>query len=91
MQTLHLTSADEAVIARLTSRIFAGDNAACFIERERILQRLTAEGASATDAFATLLSEVSTPIEDDDLLLGRVVEGVWPASEPALMRNYPVL
>jgi len=77
---------DDAVLNRLKDAIFAGDNAACFLERERILQRLPAQAVSYTDALDILLAEVSTPVVDDDVFLGRVVEGRWPdsGSRPAI-------
>lgn len=62
--------------------MFATDNHACFIERERILNRLKAEMVdySAEDKyaliFAKLLSEVSVPISEWDYFEGRVVEAL---------------
>ena len=65
---------------RLKEQIFATDNSACFIERERILQRLETEMAEyiAPDRYArilaTVLTEVSTPVDEADYFVGRVVE-----------------
>lgn len=62
--------------------VFETDNEACFIERERILQRLECEfkNYDKTDKYALifsrLLSEVSTPIEDCDYFAGRVKEAL---------------
>jgi formate C-acetyltransferase len=67
--------------SRLKDRIFAGDNSACFTEREAILRRMVQINSSYTDIFVTMLNEVSTPIEDEDFFLGRVVEGVLPDNE----------
>ena len=65
----------------LKKQIFESDNHACFLERERILNRLNIEMADYNEPdryakiFATLLSEVSTPVDKHDYLVGRVVEG----------------
>lgn len=67
---------------KLKQLIFTGDNAACFIERERILSRLENElrDDHAPDKYprvlAQLLAEVSTPIHDADYFAGRVVEAL---------------
>ncbi len=67
-------------IDRLRERIFESDNCACFIERERILNRLDIEMAdyNEPDRYAKILSavlsEVSTPIDQHDYFVGRVVE-----------------
>lgn len=64
----------------LKNQIFESDNHACFIERERILSRLGIEMADYTEPdryakmLATILSEVSTPIDPHDYFVGRVVE-----------------
>ncbi|MEI7833273.1 MAG: pyruvate formate lyase family protein, partial [bacterium] len=91
MQLFNLPSNDLAILGRLKEAIFAGDNGACFIERALILQRLTAENVSSTVALSILLREVSTPVEEDDVFLGRVVEGRWPVSGSRPVVNYPVL
>lgn len=65
---------------KLKDLIFESDNQACFIERERILNRLEKEfeGYDKPDRYAQifskLLSEVSTPIYDCDYFAGRVLE-----------------
>jgi len=70
-------------LGRLRDRIFEGDNDACYIEREKILREVESEGEHVPPCrrysfvLARLLSRVSTPIEDDDVLLGRVVEARW--------------
>ena len=67
-------------LARLKEKIYESDNRACFIERERILNRLQNEMQDYdkpdkyAHIFATVLSEVSTPIDDSDYFGGRVVE-----------------
>ncbi len=69
-------------LARLKEQIFNSDNRACFIERERILGRLENETKDydAPDcyarALATVLKEVSTPVDDNDYFVGRVVEAL---------------
>lgn len=70
----------ETPLDRLRTRIFASDNAACFIERECILARLAGEMAGYDQPdryariFAALLAEVSTPVDPDDIFVGRFVE-----------------
>ena len=69
-----------ADLNELKRLVFESDNAACFIERERILSRLEKEfdGYDKPDKYAQifekLLSEVSTPIEPCDCFAGRAVE-----------------
>ncbi len=77
---------DKSITAKkleyLKNQIFESDNHACFIERERILSRLEIEmeGYDKPDryarALATLLSEVSTPVDESDYFVGRVVEAL---------------
>jgi len=70
-----------ARIETLKNLILQSDNTACFIERERILMRLanTMQDYHEDDkfavVFATLLSEVSTPLHECDYFAGRAVEG----------------
>jgi formate C-acetyltransferase len=69
---------------RLRDRIFAGDNRACYVERERALREL----APAAHALPTperypwvlcrLLQRLSTPVGTDDVFLGRMVEARSP-------------
>lgn len=65
----------------LKALIFELDNNACFIERERILQALSFEMCDEAvpdryaQIFSRLLAGVSTPIYDQDVFVGRVVEG----------------
>ena len=76
-------------LQQLRDLVFASDNAACFIERERILGRLAAEWADrdTPDKYArilaTLLSEVSTPVLDCDYFGGRVIEALPDAGMEA--------
>lgn len=64
----------------LKELVFESDNEACFIERERILNRLEKEFGEYNESdkypliFSRLMAEVSTPIEDCDYFAGRVVE-----------------
>jgi pyruvate-formate lyase len=85
------STTDPAHLQRLIDRIFAGDNAACFIEREHILSTLEARGVSSTEAFVSLLDAVSTPVAEDDVFLGRVVEERWPEELPGPQLHYRVL
>ncbi len=70
----------------LKALVFESDNKACFIERERILNRLEHEMQEYTghDKYALilskLLSEVSTPVLECDYFAGRAVEAL-PDSE----------
>lgn len=67
-------------LQKIKDMVFESDNDACFIERERILNRLEAEmkDYDAPDRYAVilsrLLSEVSVPILDCDYFAGRVLE-----------------
>lgn len=69
-------------IEKIKEMVFETDNTACFIERERILQRLECEfkNYDKTDKYALifsrLLSEISTPIEVCDYFAGRVTEAL---------------
>jgi len=74
----------------------AGDNAACFLERQRILAECEnsalQEPVAARYAFvlAQLLDRSSTPVEPDDVFLGRMVEGNWPdlAEKPPMYGSF---
>ncbi len=69
-------------LKKLKELIFETDNNACFIERERILNRLENEMKEYKGSdkyaliFSKLLADVSTPIIDCDYFAGRVVEVV---------------
>ena len=69
-------------LQRLQELVFAGDNRACFIERDRALARLRVEyeGYEEPDRFprifAAMLAQMSTPIDAADYFGGRVVEGL---------------
>ena len=69
-------------LSKLKELVFASDNKACFIERERILRRLQEEMADydKPDKYAIvlskLLSEVSTPVLECDYFAGHVVEAL---------------
>ncbi len=68
-------------LEELKELLFASDNRACFLERERVLQELAVEmdpyqkPDRYAKIFAKLLSRVSTPVLDCDFFVGRVVEG----------------
>lgn len=69
-------------IEKLKELIFKSDNKACFIERERILNKLRRElkDYDGDDKYALILSrllaQVSTPILDCDYFAGRVIEAL---------------
>lgn len=87
-------SANKAVTAQLqelTEKIFNADNTACFIEREQLLQQLDRKGISYSEVFEILLDGVSTPIDDNDVFLGRVVEAQWPNGQDGRAVYHPVL
>ena len=81
----------------LRRRILDGDNAACFIERQRTLLAVEPEAAHVPPgrryAFVLdrMLAEVSTPIEPEDVILGRMVEGRWPDGGPDLRVTHPLI
>jgi formate C-acetyltransferase len=70
-----------SLIDRMREQVLAADNTHCFVEREDILARCAEawrglpQPERYTRALATLLDGLSTPIEDDDVFLGRMVEG----------------
>lgn len=67
---------------KLRDGIFLSDNKACFIERDRILASIEKlnEDKNAPDyfqrVFARVLDNVSTPVNENDYFVGRVVEGL---------------
>ena len=77
---MNATASPQTTLDRLRERVFAGDNRACFIERESILRGIAAEAGSLSVgdryvfALERLLAGISTPIEPDDVFLGRMVE-----------------
>ena len=70
-----------ALLPPLRDRICAGDDTHCLVERQRVLSELAPriETVPMPERCATVLEEllqrVATPIETEDLILGRVVEG----------------
>ncbi len=77
-----------ALLAPLRARIYAGDDTHGFVEREQVIDRLAAEveqmplESRHATILETILAEVSTPIEPEDALLGRAVEGRLPDGLP---------
>lgn len=73
-------------IEQLKELIFEQKNDHCFIERERFLNSRPVYSEHATDFYATLLSDmldaVSTPIDKNDLFVGRVLEALPDAAWP---------
>jgi len=69
-------------LQKIKELIFAADNKACFIERERILSRLQVQMQEyqGEDKYALilakLLEEVSTPVLDCDYFAGHAVEAL---------------
>ena len=65
-------------IERLKDLVFEQDNDHCFIERERFLNTRPACEDHPSDFYANLLSDmldyVSTPINENDIFAGRVLE-----------------
>ena len=65
-------------IAILREKVFAQDDSHCFTERERYLSSLGSPDPHTLDyaaLFAGLLGAVSTPVEPEDVFVGRAVEG----------------
>lgn len=91
----------------LKNRVRESDDEACFIERERVLAQLEKEmgGYHSYDReakiFAALLDHVSTPVEPEDVFVGRLLmarpdPGMGPAKrvrylfgEEACLRDLP--
>ena len=67
----------------LRERILAGDNTHCFIERQEILAAVEPEAASLPEeeryafVFERLLDGLSPSIGPDDVIVGRMMEGMW--------------
>lgn len=76
-----------AQLDALRERIFAGDNTHCFVERQQVLSELapvldTLPAATRhASILERLLERASTPIEPEDVLLGRMVEGPVPPGQ----------
>ncbi len=66
-------------INRLKEKVFLQSDEHCFIEREKFLNLAEATGEKSfefyADIIAELLDNVSTPVDSDDIFVGRVVEG----------------
>lgn len=80
---------DHEALNRLKDKIFESDNTHCFIDRDRILCALTDED-TGTDAhsipartLACLLRRLPTPIDPDDVFMGRMNEGPVEAAIPS--------
>ncbi len=65
-------------IEYLKEKVFEQKNDHCFIERERFLNALPSVQEHSTDYYATILSDmldfVSTPVDQNDVFAGRVLE-----------------
>ena len=79
----------DCALDRLRSRILDSDNTACFIDREEILRKHRAEtlqlpagAARYLSEFEALLAELPTPVEPDDVFVGRMREARWPYADP---------
>lgn len=77
-----------AALEGLRKKVLAADNKACFVERETLLRDHAGAVLALPEEeryraqFELLLDNLSTPVEPDDLFLGRMVEGHWPFAEP---------
>ena len=75
-------------LQRLIEKVFAQSNEHCFIEKERYLTAFSEQDEKPADYYprmlAGLLDTVSTPIEAEDVFVGRVVEA--PPEGPAPSR-----
>lgn len=62
----------------LKEMIFAGSNSHCFIEKERFLQTIDPQEEKPSNYYPKLLERllksVSTPVDEKDIFVGRVVE-----------------
>ncbi|MFW5870110.1 MAG: pyruvate formate lyase family protein [Candidatus Sumerlaeota bacterium] len=76
-----ITPARREQIHLLKRMIMDGNNHWCFIERETLLPALTEDAREVDGAyrystvFSQLMQGLSVPIIDDDVILGRMVEG----------------
>ncbi len=74
-------------IKKLKEKIFETLNTDCFIERERFLSSFAEEndieGIHCAEIFAKLLDYVSLPVSEDDIFVGRVVEGALDIVSPS--------
>ena len=74
-------------LAHLREKIYAGDNTHVFIEREKIIAEVsrTIDTVPAsyryTHMLEQLLDRLSTPIAQEDVFVGRMVEAAWPAGK----------
>lgn len=73
-----MTEHDLKLMNALKEKYLSSDNEACFYEREAILHRFSKVYAIRRPGYAeiisTMLKELSTPIEDEDVFAGRMVE-----------------
>jgi len=72
-------------IEELKKLIYEQDNRACFIERENLLSNINIDdypfNLCSSAIFSKLLDNVFTPINENDVFLGRVVEEVPESRE----------
>ncbi len=79
---------DLQVIEYLKEKVFAQSNDHCFIERERFMNAQSAPPVSQRPSdfyaklFSGLLNRVSTPIDENDVFVGRVVEALPEGDGP---------
>ena len=70
---------DLTKIENLKNLVFEQDNGHCFIEREKYLNSLPQVTERPTDYYANVLAGmldyVSTPVDENDIFVGRVIEG----------------
>ncbi len=71
----------------LKELVFESDNTACFIEREKFLNNLDTSVYNVeslnyhANILAGMLDNVSVPVDENDIFVGRVVEGVLDSFE----------
>ena len=69
-------------LEQLKELVFASDNSACFLERDRVLNHLAEawkddeSSHKSARIFRAVLEAASTPVEDCDYFAGRVVEAL---------------
>jgi len=68
------------LVNSLKDKYINSDNKACFYEREKVLHRIGKmhylKKPGYAGILAEMLNEASTPIEDEDVFAGRMVEAV---------------
>ena len=75
-----MTHQEAALVDSLKEKYVNSDNKACFYDREKVLHRIAKMHYLKKPGYAGILAEMlreaSTPIEDEDVFAGRMVEAV---------------